>query len=100
MTGEETIGETVTQEPVTEVVAVGVGTKPAPAAPATAVDPGASAGGEASGLNWAGLADGESSGNPRAVNPAGYYGRYQFRPPDLEVGGRLRQPGRLPEPTN
>ena len=28
--------------------------------------------------NWAGLAQCESGGNPRAVNPAGYYGLYQF----------------------
>ncbi len=31
-----------------------------------------------SGLNWAALAQCESGGNPRAVNPAGYYGLYQF----------------------
>ncbi|MQY04033.1 transglycosylase family protein [Actinomadura macrotermitis] len=37
-----------------------------------------SGGGPASGLNWAGLAKCESGGNPRAVNPAGYYGLYQF----------------------
>ncbi len=30
------------------------------------------------GLNWAALANCESGGNPRAVNPAGYYGLYQF----------------------
>ncbi|WP_181309588.1 resuscitation-promoting factor [Nocardioides campestrisoli] len=30
------------------------------------------------GLNWAGLANCESGGNPRAVNAAGYYGLYQF----------------------
>lgn len=30
------------------------------------------------GLNWAALADCESGGNPRAVNPAGYYGLFQF----------------------
>ncbi|UUZ59148.1 resuscitation-promoting factor [Nocardioides sp. B-3] len=30
------------------------------------------------GLNWGALADCESGGNPRAVNPAGYYGLYQF----------------------
>jgi resuscitation-promoting factor RpfB len=30
------------------------------------------------GLNWAALAQCESGGNPRAVNPAGYYGLYQF----------------------
>ncbi len=30
------------------------------------------------GLNWGALANCESGGNPRAVNPAGYYGLYQF----------------------
>ena len=30
------------------------------------------------GLNWTALAGCESGGNPRAVNPAGYYGLYQF----------------------
>jgi uncharacterized protein YabE (DUF348 family) len=29
-------------------------------------------------LNWDALAQCESGGNPRAVNPAGYYGLYQF----------------------
>jgi len=32
------------------------------------------------GLNWTSLARCESGGNPRAVNPAGYYGLYQFSP--------------------
>jgi hypothetical protein len=32
----------------------------------------------ADGLNWAALANCESGGNPNAVNPAGYYGLYQF----------------------
>jgi soluble lytic murein transglycosylase-like protein len=32
----------------------------------------------ADGLNWAALAQCESSGNPRAVNPNGHYGLYQF----------------------
>jgi len=35
-------------------------------------------GDRASTLNWRALARCESSGNPRAVNPAGYYGLYQF----------------------
>jgi soluble lytic murein transglycosylase-like protein len=34
----------------------------------------------ADGLNWASLARCESGGNPKAVNPAGYYGLYQFSP--------------------
>ncbi|MFL6098610.1 MAG: ubiquitin-like domain-containing protein [Actinomycetales bacterium] len=40
-------------------------------------DPGTPGGGAAS-LNWAALAQCESGGNPRAVNPNGYYGLYQF----------------------
>ena len=32
----------------------------------------------ADGLSWGALAGCESGGNPRAVNPAGYYGLYQF----------------------
>ena len=40
------------------------------------------------GLNWSALANCESSGNPRAVNPAGYYGLYQFTPSTWRsVGG-------------
>ncbi len=74
LTSEEAIETLVTAEPVTEVVRVG--TKPAPVQPVS--DPGASAGGAAAGLNWAALAQCESSGNPKAVNPAGYYGLYQF----------------------
>jgi len=64
-TGRETLDTTVTREPVAEQVAVG--TKPRPAfAPS------------ADGLNWTALARCESTNNPRAVNPAGYYGLYQF----------------------
>ncbi len=74
ITSEEAVDSVVTTEPVTEVIRVG--TKPAPVQPAA--DPGASAGGAAAGLNWAALAECESSGNPKAVNPAGYYGLYQF----------------------
>lgn len=56
--------------PVTQVVQVG--TKPVPAGS------GGSVGGSVDSLNWAALAKCESGGNPRAVNPAGYYGLYQF----------------------
>jgi uncharacterized protein YabE (DUF348 family) len=58
-------------KPVAQVVQVG--TKPRPSS-------GGSGGGTPSGggLNWAALAECESGGNPRAVNPAGYYGLYQF----------------------
>jgi hypothetical protein len=59
ITSEEVLSSTVTQEPVTEVVRLGT-KQPS-----------------GSDLNWAALAQCESSGNPRAVNAAGYYGLYQ-----------------------
>lgn len=69
---------TVIEAPVARVVRVG--TKRVPSA--------ASVGGGADGLNWAALARCESGGNPRAVNPAGYYGLYQFSPSTWRsVGG-------------
>ncbi|RYC13789.1 resuscitation-promoting factor [Nocardioides zhouii] len=40
----------------------------------------------ADGLNWGALANCESGGNPNAVNPAGYYGLYQF---DLGTWGSV-----------
>jgi len=44
--------------------------------------------GSAAKLNWAALAKCESGGNPRATNPAGYYGLYQFnRQSWANVGG-------------
>ena len=43
-------------------------------------------------LNWAALARCESGGNPNAVNPAGYYGLYQFSISDLAGRRWLRQP--------
>ncbi|MFB4296125.1 transglycosylase family protein [Actinomadura sp. NTSP31] len=43
-----------------------------------AVGPKAAATGAAARLNWSGLANCESHGNPKAVNPSGYYGLYQF----------------------
>jgi uncharacterized protein YabE (DUF348 family) len=64
-TSRETLSTTVTRAPVAEQATVG--TKERPANTPTA-----------DGLNWAALADCESGGNPRAVNPAGYYGLYQF----------------------
>ena len=60
------VEERVAKKPVTAVVLVG--TKPVPQNTPTP-----------DGLNWAALANCESSGNPAAVNPAGpYYGLYQF----------------------
>ncbi|MDQ1293816.1 MAG: ubiquitin-like protein [Actinomycetota bacterium] len=67
--------------PVTEVVQVG--TKPK----AQDSSGGGSVAG-ADGLNWGALAQCESGGNPQAVNPAGYYGLYQFSPSTwASVGG-------------
>ncbi|MGI5167220.1 transglycosylase family protein [Spirillospora sp. CA-253888] len=59
-----------------------------PVARILGIGPEASVGGSAARLNWAGLAKCESGGNPRAVNPAGYYGLYQFSMPTwTSVGG-------------
>jgi resuscitation-promoting factor RpfB len=69
-TGREQVSTAVTTPPVDEQVSVGTKAKPAVAAPSASAD----------GLNWAALAKCESGGNPRAVNPAGYYGLYQFSP--------------------
>ncbi|MFG2244536.1 transglycosylase family protein [Spirillospora sp. NPDC048823] len=49
-----------------------------PVARILAVGPQSAGGGAAAGLNWQGLAKCESGNNPKAVNPAGYYGLYQF----------------------
>ncbi len=80
-------------EPALRIVRVGTKERPAPApapepqpTPETTSVP--SGGGSGSGLNWAALAECESGGNPRAVNPAGYYGLYQFTLSTWEsVGG-------------
>lgn len=56
---------------------VKVGTKKAPAAPA-ASSSGSSGPVLVGDAAWDALAQCESSGNPQAVNPAGYYGLFQF----------------------
>lgn len=62
---KDTIASRILRKPVTQVVRVG--TKATQFARTGAEN-----------LNWAALAQCESGGNPRAVNPAGYYGLYQF----------------------
>ncbi|HEX3005750.1 MAG TPA: ubiquitin-like domain-containing protein [Angustibacter sp.] len=66
-TSREVLSTVVVTQPVTQVQKVGT------RAPKTASIPTSS-----DGLNWAALAKCESGGNLRAVNPAGYYGLYQF----------------------
>ncbi|MEV5747897.1 transglycosylase family protein [Actinoallomurus sp. NPDC052308] len=67
------IDQKVKRKPVSQIIALG---------------PQPSGVGSAARLNWAGLAKCESGGNPRAVNPAGYYGLYQFnRQSWATVGG-------------
>ena len=53
-------------------------TKRKPVSRILAVGPHPTGVGAAARLNWSALAKCESGGNPRAVNPAGYYGLYQF----------------------
>ncbi|HEY6797898.1 MAG TPA: transglycosylase family protein [Kineosporiaceae bacterium] len=57
----------VVRPPMPQIVQVGGPRRPS-ARPLPGVD----------GLNWTALARCESGGNPRAVNPAGYYGLFQF----------------------
>jgi len=64
---ERRLDRRVLSEPRRQVIAYGTTPRPF-SAPATGAE----------GLNWAALAGCESGGNPRAVNPAGYYGLYQF----------------------
>ena len=67
-TGRSLVSATVLKKPVDQVVHVGTKPKPTPS----------DVGGDVDSLNWAALAQCESGGNPKAVNPAGYYGLYQF----------------------
>jgi resuscitation-promoting factor RpfB len=75
-TGRQQVSTAVVKPPVDQLVSVG--SQPKPAAPASAAPTSAAPAVTADGLNWAALAKCESGGNPRAVNPAGYYGLYQF----------------------
>jgi uncharacterized protein YabE (DUF348 family) len=81
ITRRKLVDTKVTRKPVTAVVQVGTKSKPAPASSDGSSSGGSSGGGSTAGtggLNWAALANCESGGNPKAVNPAGYYGLYQF----------------------
>ncbi|XVQ12506.1 transglycosylase family protein [Spirillospora sp. CA-255316] len=77
------ISEQVKRKPVAAIVAVG---------------PKGGSTGAAARLNWPGLAQCESGGNPKAVNPAGYYGLYQFSMQTWgSVGGTGRPSDASPE---
>lgn len=69
-TARAVASRTVTAKPVTQVELVG--TRKVTVASTSASIP------SSGGLNWAALARCESGGNPRAVNPNGHYGLYQF----------------------
>jgi uncharacterized protein YabE (DUF348 family) len=75
-TGRTFVSATLVTAPVDQVVQVG--TKPKPASSGGSGSGGGSVGGGVDSLNWPALARCESGGNPRAANPAGYYGLYQF----------------------
>jgi resuscitation-promoting factor RpfB len=65
------VDSTMITKPVTQIVEYGTKARTSTAS----TGGGTPSGG---GLNWAALAKCESGGNPQAVNPAGYYGLYQF----------------------
>jgi uncharacterized protein YabE (DUF348 family) len=77
--GRTLLSATVLKPAVNKVVAVGA--KPALAGTSASsgrTPNGGNVGGSVDSLNWPALARCESGGNPRAANPAGYYGLYQF----------------------
>jgi resuscitation-promoting factor RpfB len=78
--GKKVVSSRQTKAPVDQVVAVGTKKRPAPTSGSggSGSGGGGNVGGGVDSLNWAALAKCESGGNPRAVNPAGYYGLYQF----------------------
>jgi uncharacterized protein YabE (DUF348 family) len=83
-TGQTFVSATLVTAPVEQVIEVGTKAKPAPKPTTTSGGgkgsggSGGNVGGGVDSLNWPALAKCESGGNPRAVNPAGYYGLYQF----------------------
>jgi uncharacterized protein YabE (DUF348 family) len=82
-TQKKLVSATVTKAPVAQIVEVGTKARPSSGGGGGSVgDP------DVDSLNWAALAECESGGNPKAVNPAGYYGLYQFSLPTWRsVGG-------------
>lgn len=85
------LSSTLTRRPVDEVIRYGTKVPPPPPKPKPAPKkapapqppqdpqpPRSPSPSGAGSLNWPALAQCESGGNPRAVNPAGYYGLYQF----------------------
>lgn len=78
------VSSVVTKAPRTAIVSVGTKSRPAPQSTSLPSVSG--------GLNWAALARCESGGNPRAVNPAGYYGLYQFSIPTWRAMGMSGNP--------
>jgi resuscitation-promoting factor RpfB len=74
--GRTLVSASVVSQPVQQVLAVGTKAKPVTTTTTSGGGGGSVAG--ADGLNWPALAKCESGGNPRAVNPSGYYGLYQF----------------------
>ncbi len=77
------MSQRVVSKPVNKILVVGTKERPS-----SGGGGGGDVGGGVDSLNWAALADCESSGNPNAVNPAGYYGLYQFSQSTWEsVGG-------------
>jgi uncharacterized protein YabE (DUF348 family) len=71
------VSTTARSAPVAQVVEVGTKKRPVTTTSSSGGG-GGNVGGGVDSLNWAALAQCESGGNPRAVNPAGYYGLYQF----------------------
>jgi uncharacterized protein YabE (DUF348 family) len=82
LTGKTLVSSAITTAAVTRVVQVGTKARPVATTSSSGTSSsggsGGSVGGGVDSLNWAALAQCESGGNPRAVNPAGYYGLYQF----------------------
>jgi hypothetical protein len=73
---KKVVSSTQTAAPIDRVLEVG--TKKRKTSSGGGGGGGGTVGGGVDSLNWPALARCESGGNPRAVNPAGYYGLYQF----------------------